>query len=142
MKRRMKTRTGSKSSYLIARILVILGLISPVILPAKKKEKPAAEPFAIIAGTTFRPPGFSLPGVRVRLRPESDRPAAAGASQKAHEAITDNRGEFAIRVPAVSSRWSIDVFASGYRPQSKSVEIEGERRVELNFVLEPESGKK
>jgi hypothetical protein len=112
---------------------------SPV--AAKKKGTPGAEPFAVIGGTAYRPPGLSLPGVRVRVRREpsgnSDK-----LSLKPIEVVSDARGEFAIRVPAVPSKWIVDVSAKGYKSESKSVTIEGEQRLELSFVLEPEVEKK
>lgn len=136
-KRKMKrTTTGSKT---FLPIVLVVALLSALPLGAKKKEKPAAEPFAVIAGTTYRPPGLSLPGVRVRVRPEKAEKAAAPF--KAVDAVTDTRGEFAIRVPAVPGKWSVDVSANGYQPKSTSVTIEGEQRLELSFVLEPETKK-
>ena len=65
-----------------------------------------------------------------------------GVESKPIEAVTDSRGEFAIRVPAVASKWTVDVSAKGIGRQSKSVTIEGEQRLELSFVLEPEAEKK
>jgi len=77
--------------------------------------------------------------VRVRREPSGN---ADKQSVKPIEAVTDSRGEFAIRVPAVPSKWTVDVSSKGYRSQSKSVSIEGEQRLELSFVLEPEAEKK
>ncbi len=132
-----KTTTGSK---LLPVAGLIIALLSVAPSWAKKKEKSAAEPFAVIAGTAYRPPGLSLPGVRVRVRPgQTETPSAT--KLKPAETQTDTRGEFAIRVPAVPAKWSVDVSASGYQPQSKSVSIEGEQRLDLSFVLEPETRK-
>lgn len=142
MRMRTKTRTGSRSSSLLFVSLILISLLIPGSLTGKKKEKLAAEPFAIIAGTTFRPPGLSLPAARVRVRVETGSANVSAKSVKPQEATTDSRGEFAVRVPAVPSKWTVDVTASGYQTQSKSVAIEGEQRVELSFVLEPDAGKK
>jgi len=118
-----------------------LSLILATSAAAKKKDSAAAEPFAIIAGTTYRPPGRSLAGARVRVRQEQSGDAERH-KLKPIEAVTDSRGEFAIRVPAVRSKWTVDVSAKGHLTQSKSVTIEGEQRLELSFLLEPEAEKK
>ena len=132
------TTTGSNRFLFV----LLIALLSTGVLWAKKKEKPAAETYAVIAGTTYRPPGLSLPGARVRVRPEAaDANAAQAKKVKGVEASTDTRGEFAIRVPAVPGKWVVDVSASGYQPQSKTVQVEGEQRLELSFVLEPETKK-
>jgi hypothetical protein len=110
-------------------------------LQAKKQDKPAAAnaSFSVIAGTAYRPPGLSLSGARVRIRPLEVPKQNTGAKLKGAEATTDSRGEFAFRVPAVPAKWSVEVSAGGYQPQSKTVSIEGEQRIDLSFVLEPET---
>jgi len=139
-KKRTKKRTTGSSSRFVA-VAALLTLLSVHALSGKKKEKPAAESFAVIAGTTYRPPGLSLPGARVRVRPEPTADASQAKKLKGAEVVTDSRGEFAIRVPAVPAKWVVNVQASGYQPQSKSVATEGEQRLELSFVLEPEMKK-
>jgi hypothetical protein len=116
-------------------------VLAALALPAyaDKKEKQTPEAFAVIAGTAFRPPGFALPGAKVKVAPES--PAAGGIKLKAIEAVTDIRGEFAVRVPVVPMKWTVYVQGSGYVAQSKSVVIDGEQRVDLSFQLEPASEK-
>jgi hypothetical protein len=134
-----RTTTGSKLFRGVV-IAFAVSLLSLSAFGAKKKEKPAAEAFAVISGTTFRPPGLSLPGVKIRVRPEP-ADTAVKSKLKGAEAVSDTRGEFAVRVPAVPAKWSVDVSASGYQPQSKSVSVEGEQRLDLSFVLEPETKK-
>ena len=56
---------------------------------------------------------------------------------KKAEAVTDARGEFAVRVPAVPAKWRVDVKVNGYRPEQRSVSVEGEQRVDLSIILEP-----
>jgi hypothetical protein len=130
MKRTKATRTGSKVIAVAAAIV----LSAPLGFSAKK-EKRAPEVFAIVAGTVYRPPGFALQGVSVVVAPEQ---AEAGSIKlKKSEAITDARGEFAVRVPPVPAKWRVDVNMKGYRPEQKSVSVDGEQRVDLSFVLEP-----
>jgi len=125
-KRTKKTRTGSKFFFASLLALTVLSGVAE----AKKKPEPAA--FAVVGGTVFRPPGSALPGARVRVEPES-----RDAKVKSVQGVTDSRGEFAIRVPAVPMSWTVHVEMKGHQTQSRSVRIEGEQRTELPFVLEP-----
>jgi hypothetical protein len=88
-------------------------------------------PEAVIGGTVFRPPGLALPGAEVVITPqEGDKP-------KKLKTVTNTRGEFAVRVPAVPMKYSVDVKASGFKPDEKTVVIEGEQRRDLSFLLDP-----
>jgi hypothetical protein len=91
-----------------------------------------------VGGTVFREPGFALPGAEVTIvaDPESG-PAPAGS--KKQQAATGARGEFAFRVPVAAMRYAVHAQAHGYAPQDKKVSIEGEQRVEVTFLLAPES---
>jgi hypothetical protein len=111
---------------------------------SKKKEKP----FAVVAGTVFRDPGFALAGAEVVLEPGSPPPAegnpAAPASSKKVKvkrmtAVSDRRGEFAFRVPAEPMRYHVSVKAAGLKPDRKEVIIQGEERQDVFFKLEPAS---
>jgi hypothetical protein len=129
-KKRKKKRT-SGNKFLVLAILFVL----PCVFAEKKK---AAEPYGIVAGTVFHEPGFSLAGAEVTLvaDPEAGSPPARFKKQ---EAITGGRGEFAFRVPVTAMRYALHAKAHGYTPQDKSVSIEGEQRVEVTFLLAPES---
>lgn len=130
MKRTKATRTGNK----VVAVAAAIALFAPLGFSAKK-EKRAPEAFAVIAGTVYRPPGFALPGVSVVVAPEQTE--AGSIKLKKSEAVTDARGEFTVRVPPVPAKWRVDVNMKGYRPEQKSVSVEGEQRVDLSFVLEP-----
>jgi hypothetical protein len=138
-RRTRKPTSGSSSGAGFRRwvtIAFLVTLLSPAAFPEKKeKPKPAAAPYALIAGSVFRPPGFALPGAQVVFTPE--QPQANGIKLKKLEAVGNFRGEFAVRVPAVPSKWRVDVKMNGYRPDQKSVSVEGEQRFDLSFVLEP-----
>jgi hypothetical protein len=41
-----------------------------------------------------------------------------------------------VRVPAVPMKYSVDVKAAGFKPDRKTVAIEGEQSRELSFLLE------
>jgi hypothetical protein len=131
-KRTKKTRIGSSLA-----VLAIAALLCAPAAAGAKKEKSKATPaaFALIAGTVYRPPGFALPDVEVKVVPESSE--AENVKLKKAEAITDARGEFAVRVPPVPAKWRVDVKVVGYRPEQRSVSVTGEQRVDLSIVLEP-----
>jgi hypothetical protein len=103
---------------------------------AEKKNKAKAQvAFALIAGTVYRPPGFALPGAAVVISPE--KPEVNGIKLRKEQVSTDARGEWAIRVPPVPATWRVDVKIEGYRPEQKSVSVDGEQRVDVSIVLEP-----
>jgi hypothetical protein len=113
-----------------------LALIAFSAVPAaaeKKAKKPneAAQTSSLIAGTVFRPPGFALPGAEVEVTQDAD------GKPKKIKAVSDARGEFAVRVPPVPMKYKVDVKCNGYQAQQKSVAIEGEQRKDLTFQLEP-----
>lgn len=56
---------------------------------------------------------------------------------KKADVVTNFRGEFAVRVPPVPAKWKVDVKSKGYRPEQRSVSVEGEQRVDVSIVLEP-----
>ena len=66
MKRMKATRIGSRLLSLAIALLWFAGVIQ-----AKKDKPEATQPFALIAGTVFRPPGLALAGVTVVISPES-----------------------------------------------------------------------
>jgi hypothetical protein len=131
-RKRMRTKTGSRLSSVI---LVLLVLLAVPALSAKKPKKAseAPQPFAMIAGTVFRPPGFALPGAVIQIEPESE------SKSKKIKAVSDSRGEFAVRVPPVPMKYTVTVNSNGYQAQQKTVAIEGEQRKDLSFQLEPEA---
>lgn len=97
---------------------------------AKKKEAP----YAVIAGTVFRDPGFSQAGAAVTLTRKDDP-----KHKKLHEAVSDSRGEFAFRVPPTQATYVVHATLKGYRPVDQDVEISGEVQVNATLVLVPES---
>jgi hypothetical protein len=138
-KKRTRKRT-SGNSFRARRLLIAIAFLVTLLCPAafsakKEKQKVAAAPFALIAGTVFRPPGFALPGAQVVIVPET--PEVNGTKLKKVDAITNFRGEWALRVPPVPAKWRVDVKSSGYLPQQRIVGVEGEQRIDLSIVLEP-----
>jgi carboxypeptidase family protein len=116
-------------------LVLLAALAMPAVFAGKKK---GAEPYALVAGTVFREPGFALAGAEVVIVPN---PAEGQAPVKIKklEAHSDARGEFAVRVPPVPMRYTIHVSAGGYQPEEKSVSVEGEQRADATFLLRAES---
>ncbi len=97
------------------------------------------QPYALVTGTAFRDTGLRLPGAQIRLEPVGD-PKAARKIKK-QEAITDARGEFAIRVPAGPVQYKLTARAPGYQPQVKPVTVSGGERIDVFFRLQPASNR-
>lgn len=93
--------------------------------------------YAILGGSVFRDSGFALPGAKVAVEAI---PGEGGAARpKKMEAVTDARGEFALRVPPIPMRYTVSVRADGFKPDRKEAAIQGEERVDVFFRLEPVS---
>lgn len=120
------------------RIGSSLVLLMALSLPAIAEKKKNIEPYALVAGTVFREPGFALPGAEVTVTSNPEEGQAA-AKVKKMQALSDARGEFAFRVPPVTMRYTVRVTAKGYHPEEKSVSVSGEQRADATFELRPES---
>ncbi len=131
-RKKKRTKRKTSGSNLAVLLLALFVLVIALAAAEKKPKKPtaASEAFSVIAGTVYRPPGFALPGAEIEVTPESeDKP-------KKMKAVSDIRGEFALRVPVVPMKYRVDVKSSGYVPQQQTVAIEGEQRKDLTFQLE------
>ncbi len=130
----MKKKKTTRKRRIGSRAALLLALALPLFAGHNKKSQ---GPQAAIAGTVFRDPGYAFSGVQVTLvsipEPGSD------AKPVKQNAISSPRGEFLFHVPAVESHFQLSVAAKGFEPQQKHVEIRGEERVDLSFLLEPKS---
>lgn len=103
-------------------------------LEAGDKRKP--EPYALVAGTVFRDPGFALAGAQVTIVP---KPAdGSNIKLKLNTAVSNARGEFAFRVPPLAMHYSVHAEAKGFKGAEKLAEVHGEERVDVTFILQPE----
>jgi len=100
----------------------------------KKKEKPL-DNYSVVAGTVFREPGYALPEADVTLAPAGESPG----KMKKLSFSTNTRGEFAFRIPAVKASYLVTAGAKGYQRQQKTVDVQPEERVDVTFMLSPES---
>lgn len=120
-RKRKTTRTSGRRLFLAALLLALSGA--------------AADDYAIIAGTVFRDTGHACPGAEVILE---SVPSEGEKKSKPQKQISTFRGEFSFRVPAKPMRYTVSVKASGYRPQSKPVTIQGDERIDISVLLDRE----
>ena len=120
-----------------ALVGALLMLLSGILLPGPAegaKKKKATQTFGVIAGSVFQESGRSLrgAGVAVTPKPEAGTPPK---KSKAFKAVTDSRGEFAVRVPSGTMRYTVRVEAKGFQSQEKMVTVEWNQRVDVFFRL-------
>lgn len=109
----------------------------PAAFPAERKRSQAA-PSALIAGTVFRNTGLSLPGAEITITPVPS--AEERVKPRPIKTVSDARGEFVVRVPAGPARYRVSAAARGYQAAEQTIEIQGEERADLTFLLEPAPG--
>lgn len=100
------------------------------VLLAAAAPRPAGAADGVVAGSVFDQSGRSLRGARVLVVSED-------APKKKQQAVSDGRGEFAVRVPAGSGRYVVTVEAKGFAAQSKTVEVFESEKTSITFLLEP-----
>jgi len=100
----------------------------------KPKEKSVAGPYAVLGGTVFRESGHALPGADVMIVPDP-QPGQVPVKIQYPRAISDNRGEFAFRVPTTAMRYTVSAKAKGFEARQKPADIEGEVRIDVTLVL-------
>lgn len=135
MRKKTKTRRKRKKRTGISLLLALAAILSPA-LAAKKKADP--ESYALIAGTVFRDPGFALPNATVTLTPNPPD-ARSPAKVKKLQTTSNPRGEFIFRVPPSNMRYTVKASAKGYHDEEKTVEVQGETRVDVTLSLHEES---
>lgn len=134
--KRKKKRSGSSSRWLAVLILIAASLSSPL-EAGKKKDPKQPEAYSVVAGTVFREPGFALPGAEVTISSIEDE--AAGKKARKMTFTANTRGEFAFHVPSVKAAYNVSVAIKGFIGQQKKVEVSPDERVDVTFVLVPES---
>ena len=134
-----KTRIGSSGNPFGLRLAAfvmaafcVLHWTTPV---SGAEKKPAA--YSVVAGTVFKESGLSLPGATVTLAPEGA--AGAKSKQKPLTLVSDQRGEFAFRVPAVSAKYVVSATMKGHSSETKTVSVNPEERIDVTFTLRDES---
>jgi hypothetical protein len=131
MRKRRKRRKRIGISLLFSLIAIF-----PQAQAARKHADP--EGYALVSGTVFRDPGFALPNATVSLTPDP-REQPSSVKLKKLQTVCNSRGEFVFRVPPVSMHYTVRAAAKGYSEEKKSIELEGEARVEVTLSLHEES---
>ena len=139
MKTRMKTKKR-KTTRIGSSLLLLLTLLCSILWsPAEAaKNKKEAGSYGLVGVTVFREPGFALGGAEVSLVANPE-PGADPPKMKARKDTTDRRGEVVFRVPTAAMRYTVRAGAKGFAPQEKTASIEGEQRIDVTFMLVPES---
>jgi hypothetical protein len=134
-KKARKKRRKRRKRIGISLLFLLIG-----ILPLAQAGKKTAEPdsYALVSGTVFRDPGFALPNAAVTLTPNPS-PGSSPTKIKKQQSVTNSRGEFVFRVPPAGMRYTVRAAAKGYRDEEKSVDVEGETRIEVTLSLHEES---
>jgi len=114
-------------------VLLLPALFLTQVLFAQGKRK--AEPYAVIAGTVFRDPGFAQPGASVVLVLKS------APTKKLQRQISSPRGEFTFRVPASPNRYVITATLKGFQTAREEIEIQDQEQINATLLLVPESKK-
>lgn len=112
-------------------------IIGMAFAQSSSRPKAAGEPAALIGVSVFRDPGFALAGAEVQLAPAVE--GNSKGKMKKLKGSSDSRGEFVFRVPPGPAEYKVSVSAKGLKAQEKSVSVQGEERVDVTFMLEPES---
>ena len=94
--------------------------------PKSGKTKPV--PRFLIIGTVFDEKALSFPGVRVRVR-------LAGEKKFKWETYTNERGEFAVRVPP-GFDYEVVIRETKYKEQMKTVDSKVDVQQRLSIKLE------
>ena len=113
-------------------LLLCLPVLAASAFGASAVATAAPAPYALIFGTLWGPGERPVYGVRMKLR-------RAGERKFRWEAISDHRGEFAFRVPAIKADYILVPDAKP--PQGKplpetSIHVEGDERVDIGVHLQ------
>lgn len=94
----------------------------------KRQNEQEAEPLALIAGSVFQPGGVSFRGVKVFA-------VSLTNPKLKFEAVSDSRGEFAIRVPAAEAKFKVTAQARGLDPVEREVEVYEAQKTNVNLIF-------
>lgn len=106
----------------------------------KNYQLPKARRTSLLRGAVFDEQGFSLQGVKLklqRIRNDEEEKERKKIDSVKMEYISNSRGEFAFRLPPTRARYQVTAILSGYKPQTKMVDIGEDESVPLAFTLEP-----
>ncbi len=118
----------------VSRRLLLLAAISTVAAAKKKKKRgKKAVTLGLLSGTAFQPSGLSFPGVEITARLKE------GDGKDLWRAITDGRGEYALRVPATVEgvQYRLVAEVKGLPAMEREVWAYEAQRTSANFRFRP-----
>jgi len=130
-KTKRRIRTSRRSIFLALLLPLAASFCAAQGKPAKQPP-----PFAVIAGTVFRDPGFAQRGATVVLT------AKAAPKKTLDQLVSDSNGEFAFRVPAGPNTYVVTASLKGFTTARQEIEISGDERINATLLLIPESNSK
>jgi hypothetical protein len=95
---------------------------------------------SLVRGAVFDSKGASLAGVQVKLMriPSVEQEKQGKRVQSlTREYTTNNRGEFAFRLPSLRARYQLTATLAGYKPEMKVVDVNENEAAPVAFSLEP-----
>jgi len=95
---------------------------------------------SLIRGSVFDTEGRSLAGARVklvRIPTEEEAKESKRVPSFARDYTTNNRGEFAFRLPAEHARYRVSAALEGFKPDTKEVLVDENESVPVALSLEP-----
>ncbi len=101
--------------------------------PGDKNKKKFSDDF-LLFGTVFTDQGFALPGAEISVR-------RAGEHKARWQGRSDQRGEFAVRVPP-GAEYEMRVAAGGFTAETRKVDARQGKREDFVFRLQPAQGGK
>lgn len=115
---------------------LLASLASWMALPLRGGEKEKEKAYALLSGSIHSSEGFAIPGVPVSVRREADR-------KPGWRAVSDSRGEFAIRLPAEAATYEVATESKEHENQTKRITVAGtdKETVVVLFRLARKGGK-
>ncbi len=99
----------------------------------------AKKPTSLVRGSVFTSEGFSLPGVKVKLKrvpSEEEQKSGKRFKKLSMDYVTNRQGEFAFRLPSEQARYELTASRDGFTSQSKIVDVGENESVPVAFSLE------
>ena len=116
-----------RTTPLAASLAIILAafLSPPQTLKAEQEKE---KPYALLRGTVFTAGGLALPGIPVTIKVKNE-------SKPKWRAVSDGRGEFAVRLPVGHQTYEVSTRSKEHEDQTKTVEIHESESVNVIFRL-------
>lgn len=124
--------THVRLTIALGGLLCLVGVAIAFYVPvhAQNASGSHAHDFVIFT-TVFTDKGFALFGAHARVRREEEK-------KFKWEAVSDHRGELAIRVPQ-GAEYELTVEARGYKTLTRKVDTREDNRADLTIRMEPQN---